>query len=142
MILHVSDRLSTDFTLTSLAKQISVARGEPVDVQFVLNNISTNPAPLSLAGPACGYTLEMQDFRGEILPPKPGVTISGPPITRITLPPGEGLACTVRLSELYDLSKGGRYFVTAMREVPAAGGKTAEIYSPTVIITITAPVKN
>jgi len=142
VILHVSDRLSSDFMLTVPIIQLSVVQGEPVDMQCVLKSISTTPAPLTLEGPACGYTLQVQDFRGDLLPPKPGVAMAGPPITRISLPPGEGLACTVRLSEIYDLSKTGRYFVTAMREVPAAGGKTADVYPPTVIITVTAPAKN
>jgi len=142
VILHVSDRLSPDFSLTAPAVRLSAVQGDPVDVQLILRNISTAAVPLTLEGPACGYTLQMQDFRGELLPPKPGAAMGGPPVTRITLPPGEQLATTIRLSDLYDLSKPGRYFVTAMREAPAAGGKTAEIYSPTVIITITTPAKN
>jgi len=141
VILHVSDRLSPDFALAAPATWLSVAQGVPVDVQFVLKNISTAAAPLTLEGPACGYTLQMQDFRGELLPPKPGVAMGGPPILRVPLPPGEQVACTVRLSEMYDLSKPGRYFVTAMREVPAGRGKMAQVYSPTVLITVTAPAK-
>jgi hypothetical protein len=139
VILHVSDRLSKEFTLMSASSQLSVTQGEPVDAQFILRNNSTVAAPLILAGPACGYTLEMQDFHGELVPPKLGVVMDNPPTTRVMLPPGERIDCTLRLSDIYDFSKAGRYFVTAMRKVPAAGGEMAQVYSPTVLITVTPP---
>ncbi|MHB9106374.1 MAG: hypothetical protein ACYDCO_04895 [Armatimonadota bacterium] len=141
VILHVSDHLSTDFTLTAASPRLTVAQQEPIDVHLLLHNTSKTAFLVSLEGLRCGYTFQLQNFQGDIVPVRPDAVRGTWPTIEMKLQPGEPVGCTVRLSDLYDFSKTGRYYVTAMRNVPAEGGKTEQVYSPTIIITVSPPAK-
>jgi hypothetical protein len=147
VILTVSNDVSKDFSLSASLKdhnpfkEAVVAPGTPIVLQLAIKNISkrtTKTVPVSESGGE--YTLTVQDFRGDVLPLKKDAPMAVPDnaqLTPKTLQRGASALSTLRVDTLYDLSREGRYFITAMRHVPDGQGKDrAEVYANTVVVTV------
>ena len=135
--LIVSKSLSKDFVLSCSTGQPTTGSGTPVILHIRLRNVSSKGKTVLLGGALGGYDLRVQDFRGDLLHPK---IPAGPATGRATggvLHAGASADTDVDLSRLYDLTKGPRYFITAMHNVPGRKGKQNQVYSNTVVLTVT-----
>ena len=140
VILKVTDRISHYCSIAVEASQISSVLGAPIDLKLNLQQTTVNSLPIIFNGKTCGYKLQVQNNKGDLLQIKPHIAMNSLPIVQLSLTPGQLIACTLRLSELYYMGKTGHYFVTAIREGQTIDGKSVDIYSPTVMITVTTPM--
>ena len=135
-VLTVSSSLSKDFALSCSAGGSAVARGRPAVLHVSLKNVSSKGKTVLLGGALGGYDLTVQDFRGDVMHSKRAVPPEGKgPVAR-ALPAGGSADTDIDLSRDYDLTKGPRYFITAMHNVPGEKGTQRQVYSNTVVLTL------
>ena len=136
VVLVVSSSLSKDFVLSCSTGQPTPVAGRPV-LHIRLKNVSSKGKTVLLGGALGGSGLIVQDFRGDLLHPKIPTEPAGGKATARVLRPGESADTDIDLSRLYDLTKGPRYFITAMHNVPGDKGTQRQVYSNTVVLTVT-----
>ena len=136
-VLTVSSSLSKDLVLSCSTGQPTAGSGRPVILHIRLKNVSSKGKTVLLGGALGGYDLRVQDFRGDLLHPKKTAPPGSEGAIARALPAGGSTDTDIDLSRLYDLAKGPRYFITAVHNVPGGKGRQKQVYSNTVVLTVT-----
>lgn len=126
-------------------EKAAFATGEHIDLQFCLRNFGKNDVvrPYEAGGGLeglCGYSLRLALPNGKAIPMtargkeslEQDVNRSQMPFATSLVPsglvirPGESATIRVELTELYDLTRAGTYFVSARRRLVKPGGRLSD----------------
>ena len=134
-VLRVSTSVSKDFALSSRMDETVIHPGVPVVIHLGLKNVSDRERTVTLGGDLGGYEVTVRDFQGDLVTRK-APTAEGGEVIHRSVGPGMAVDTAVDLSRDYDLTKGPRYFITVMHNVPGDKGTQRQVYSNTVVLTL------
>ena len=137
VILTVAKNLSKDFTLTTSLMCPTVKTNMPTTLLLTLRNISKAARELVDTDLNDGYSLMIQDFRGDVLFPFTKVQTTIKQKRNLILKPNDAINMTVDIDKLFKLCKEGCYYVTAMYSVPNVTNQEI-VFSDTISFTISA----
>jgi len=128
--------IAEGFRLTAAFQNSTVAPGQPVGLSFALENRTAQALRFWESYPELDYNLIVLNARGDQLP----ATRDGSAVVSMVwrdAQPGEVLAYTYALDEMYDISAVGKYRITASRRVPRLDGNGwTEVVSNTVVLKV------
>jgi hypothetical protein len=118
------------FSLAITGPQTVVKGGSDVKIHITLTNTSDNEVTIFDQNPECDYGVEVFKEHGESASAtehKRALRCEGPRMVNrnvlITLKPGESTETAISVSDLYDITRPGRYLVWVTRRVPGDLGK-------------------
>jgi len=135
--IQVTDKVSKDFTLEAPLELPPFTRGDPVILKLYLKNVSKADKTLNINEPMKGYILTLHDIHGKLILPltKENAKVENPTVERL-LPPGKIFDSNIDLTNMYDWSKEGRYYLTVMHDVLDEDGQNKLVYSNTVMLSV------
>lgn len=127
------------FQVSATAEKESIVSGAPARLNVRIRNIKKRNLNLAEAGPERSYKLKVYGDSGRTIPltehGKGLMRMEGEFITNIglTVKPGQELEDSLEVSNIFDMSAPGHYWVVARRKVPKLNGTgVAEAESNTV----------
>ncbi len=136
--------LSEGFLLFAHLDKGQVKSGEPIVLKLAVKNATNGELILFESSAVQDYKLTVKNGKGESIPlTDAGVRIlsaAGEHLRQVMVKVGPGQERHVSLivNDLYRMTTGGTYYITARREVPRQSGQgTAEVVSNTIKIVVT-----